>query len=290
MCTFKQKDGWVPVSKIQQRFNKKIDVGGLIHDCLVIVAKYKDGVMIPVSQPYIISHNGTPKKLVPKKARKQSIKLYRKYMFANRWTNRWGDLLGAKIETSNNRNFYNDVELLYLCDSFPTEITKIPISPSKLKKYIRILPKERKYPVFAEIDLFDNNNNEIMNEDFRIYSIGEGLTGDTLVTRSLIDGDEATTFYKQFPFWIGLDLTKCGKRVRCIKLTLWNDYNRIIEGHTYELFYFDNGWKSLGRQIATSSVLKYDNTPVGCLFLLRDYSHGKEERVFTYEGGKQIWW
>lgn len=31
--------------------------------------------------------------------------------------------------------------------------------------------------------------------------------------------------------------------------------------------------------------------PVGCLFLLRDYtSSGKEERIFEYKGGKQIWW
>jgi hypothetical protein len=71
-----------------------------------------------------------------------------------------------------------------------------------------------------------------------------------------------------------------------------NDDNNIREGDEYELFYMDkSGWKSLGRQVGTeSAMLTYDNCPTTALFLLHNHTRGKEERIFTYENGKQIWW
>ena len=38
------------------------------------------------------------------------------------------------------------------------------------------------------------------------------------------------------------------------------------------------------------AVLKYDNVPAQALFRLHNRTKGSEERIFTYEGGKQIWW
>jgi hypothetical protein len=37
-------------------------------------------------------------------------------------------------------------------------------------------------------------------------------------------------------------------------------------------------------------VLYYDDAPTNALFRLRNHSKGKEERIFTYEDGKQVWW
>jgi len=69
-----------------------------------------------------------------------------------------------------------------------------------------------------------------------------------------------------------------------------NDKNHIVEGNLYEFFYWDNGWKSLGKKTATDRVLVYDKVPSNCLFLLRNYTEGKEERIFTYENEKQVFW
>jgi len=50
-------------------------------------------------------------------------------------------------------------------------------------------------------------------------------------------------------------------------------------------------WISLGKQIGTKSqVLIYKNVPSNALFWLRNHTRGKEERIFTYENGKQVWW
>jgi len=69
-----------------------------------------------------------------------------------------------------------------------------------------------------------------------------------------------------------------------------NDMNAIQPGDEYELLYWNGGWKSLGRKIADSTTLQYDNVPYNALFWLKNHSSGREERIFTYENGKQVWW
>ena len=71
-----------------------------------------------------------------------------------------------------------------------------------------------------------------------------------------------------------------------------NDDNFIKEGEEYELFYWNNNqWNSLGKQTGTSKqYLEYVNAPSNALFWLRNHTKGREERIFTYEDEKQIWW
>lgn len=71
-----------------------------------------------------------------------------------------------------------------------------------------------------------------------------------------------------------------------------NDDNFIREGEEYELFYWNHGtWMSLGRKTGNfEAVLEYGNAPAHALFRLHNRTKGSEERIFTYEDGKQIWW
>ena len=49
-------------------------------------------------------------------------------------------------------------------------------------------------------------------------------------------------------------------------------------------------WISLGRKLAVDNKLHYDDVPKGALLWLKNHTQGKEERIFTYEDGKQVWW
>ena len=69
-----------------------------------------------------------------------------------------------------------------------------------------------------------------------------------------------------------------------------NDMNTVQPGDLYELFYWNrNNFESLGRQLARDTMLAYTNVPENALLWLRDLSGGKEERIFTWENGKQVW-
>lgn len=61
-------------------------------------------------------------------------------------------------------------------------------------------------------------------------------------------------------------------------------------GSSYELFYWDGEWNSLGTRIATEEPLSYGGVPSGALYWLVREGSRKEERVFTYEQGQQTWW
>jgi hypothetical protein len=91
--------------------------------------------------------------------------------------------------------------------------------------------------------------------------------------------------------WVGVDLGK-KERIDRIRFLPRNDDNNIHEGDLYELFYWENGqWNSLGQQTGTEkAVLVYEDCPSSALFLLHNHTRGKEERIFTYEDGTQVWW
>ncbi len=69
-----------------------------------------------------------------------------------------------------------------------------------------------------------------------------------------------------------------------------DESNAIFPGEHYELFFWKGHWKSLGMQEASDTVLVYRGVPRGALLWLRNLDKGVQERIFTFEKGKQIWY
>ena len=79
------------------------------------------------------------------------------------------------------------------------------------------------------------------------------------------------------------------KSITCLKKYPYDDTNLIEIGDLYQLYFWDNtGWKSLGKKVATEKKLTFDKVPENALLLLRDLTRGKQERVFIYQNGKQV--
>jgi hypothetical protein len=64
----------------------------------------------------------------------------------------------------------------------------------------------------------------------------------------------------------------------------------LTDGQEYELFYFDDGWQSLGKSVAGDDPLVFTDIPAGCLYWLVATDSDNEERIFTIEDGIQVWW
>ena len=71
-----------------------------------------------------------------------------------------------------------------------------------------------------------------------------------------------------------------------------SDDNGIVPGEIYELFcWLDGTWRSLGRQTGREDkTLKYEQAPAHALFRLHNCTRGKENRIFIYRNGKQIFY
>ena len=70
-----------------------------------------------------------------------------------------------------------------------------------------------------------------------------------------------------------------------------NDMNSIQPFNHYELFYWNNNsFISLEKKIASDTIIEFNNVPENSILWLRNLDEGKEERIFTRENEKQIWW
>ena len=61
-------------------------------------------------------------------------------------------------------------------------------------------------------------------------------------------------------------------------------------GGEYELFYWKDGWQSVGKMVADQNHLAFKDVPSGCLYWLVESGSDKEERIFTLEDKNQVWW
>jgi len=132
----------------------------------------------------------------------------------------------------------------------------------------------------------DENRHEVLHGD-----IISSLKGNHNSIVKMFDNkvDNYFSYPKEKGVWYGLDL-KVPQTISQVGFAPRNDTNNIEPNNLYELFYWDKGWESLGKQRAKDNFLNYENVPKNSLFWLRNLTKGKEERIFTYDKGKQIWW
>ena len=64
----------------------------------------------------------------------------------------------------------------------------------------------------------------------------------------------------------------------------------LTAGQEYELFFWDDGWQSVGRATAGEEPLTFADVPPDCLYWLVASDSDHEERIFTIEDAAQVWW
>ncbi len=282
LCTFNTERGWHPMAAAKNK-NGRATFRGLGNDIAYLPVYYRDGEMIPLSDPVIVS--GRKKRtLTPDHSRTRSITADRKYLILTRWTNRWGPALGGCFEASGTSKYTEDTVRLHTVDRIPIGPTEYAVDSERPYRFVRFRNNRGNRVDIAELEFFDDR--------------GEKLTG-TPVGRSVdrknreraFDGDPETFAHGSDSYWIGLDLGEGNeRRITRIRLTLADDRNGIEPGHRYELMYYDRGWRSLGVTTADADSLRFEGVPENALLWLRNHTRGREERIFTYEDGRQVWW
>ena len=63
----------------------------------------------------------------------------------------------------------------------------------------------------------------------------------------------------------------------------------LASGKSYELSYWNDGWQSAGKGVATEGPLELV-APAGALYRLVASDSRDGERIFTWDDGQQVWW
>lgn len=290
ICTFDNKNwisqDWGKIEKKQAHF-KKMGSG-----IAYLAMYYDDGNLHPASDPFILDEEGKVSYLVPSKSETQNMHLVRKYP-CHEWTQSYcNNMLNGSFQGANNSDFSDSV-ILFTVTKSPEKIETASITNPLKFKFIRYRSPFTGNGEVAELDFFGGNKSS------DTLKLGGKLIGypeipPTIGTpyQSAFD-DNLESYFGRVTTgssWAGLDLGS-PKRITKIKYCPRSDTNFILVGDTYELFYWDNGeWVSMGIHVARDQYLEYKNVPSGGLYILHNLTRGKEERIFTYEDGKQIWW
>lgn len=258
-------------------------------DMIYQVTINRGGEFVPVGDPFWLDGSSAVRYFHPDEKHRVKIRLNRKFP-DNRVKKHLETAVGVRIEGANRRDF-KDAELLCQIVDSPKVNYNVIILPEVHKfRYIRYQACKERFVELAEFAVYGDT---LQHQKW----IPMLIEADTIVSKEekekipVVNDENWVRYYKSGRKG-GALVFDYGKQVPVLSLVYvpHNDGNFVRVGDTYELFYQNGiqGWVSLGKQIATSAWLTYDNVPRNALLWLRNHTHGKEERAFFYDDGRQV--
>jgi hypothetical protein len=277
---------WGNIKNGQATF-KNVGTGGVY----LAIAVEKEG-SFAINSPFLLDTKGKIKFLTPDASQLETIKLNRKFNSDIDKENQKRKMIGGIFQGASNPEFLNPVTLYTITKNPGEYFNDVEISKGLLKsfQYVRYLSPKNSFGYVAEIEFYDNK----MANPLKGKTLGNSgsYQDDPKCTKeAAFDGNVLTYVDAKKPdySWVGLDLGS-KKEISKIRFMARNDLNGVQIGNVYELFYWQDSWKSLGKKTATTTFLVYENVPKNAVLWLRNWTEGTEERIFTYENSKQVWW
>lgn len=283
LCVFNRLD-WRPVAWGKKKRGKakfdNVAVGGLY-----LPIYYDDRDMRNFNYPFCLSASGDVQLLKPAEE-KDTLRLNRKYNIKHNDVLMARSMLGFEVVGMNDPSGEGD--LLYtLTDSDIYNAPHYDIElPHKKYRYIKLVNRSTSYiiPEIAEI--------AFLNAQKELYDIKDVIVdasnNDTRPVSNLYDNKKLSSLR------VGANIIfDFGKEIEMSKIELLTrtDDNYIVPGEEYELLYHDDqGWVSMGHQVAEHHHIEFSGVPKNALYWLRNHTKGVEERPFTYENGKVVFW
>ena len=290
LCVFNNRI-WIPISMTNIK-NGIADFGATETKIIYQAAFYVNDTLIPVSSPFLFEKRGKLHYWMPDTLHRQEVHLLRKYPQSNLWYEPEDYIIGGELQCANRADFVDAVTLYTIPEDIEMKFYEIEVKNSNPFRYARYIAPGPYLNLMAELEFYAEGGKRLTGEVLGT----DGVKGDNpaLDKYTVFDGDPLTYFKQQTPSgcWAGLDFGE-KHRLTKLKFILKNDDNQIKENELYELFYFDDNGQavSLGQCVGDSKqALVYRNVPANALLWLQNHTKGQEERIFTYENAKQIWW
>ncbi len=276
--------GWVAVDVAESKAGKATFRNlepNIIYQTLACNGK----LQAPAGYPFIYK-DGKAEMLEPDIVNGEKATLKRKMSIKPRiseWLYR--AIVGTRIEAANDLSFAQ-ADLLYeFKDTLTTNYYELASLHSKQKyRYIRYTPSVGVGVELAELGICADT---LCRSRIPLQPVTPLQPFDRM--GNITDGN-ILTFFQSTEVSHPL-IFRMGRQSAVGKIIFSprNDDNYIWPGDSYELFYHAGAedWQSLGVQVAASRELTY-YVPKNALLWLRNRTRGREEQVFVYRNGKQM--
>jgi hypothetical protein len=289
LCVF-DPAGWYPLDWGRISDNEAVfkNVG---KDVVYQLSLFNSSGVCPIGNPFLLDSIGNKHYFSPSEEKTDLVLERKKEVSSSLLI--YPDLItGGKFQGANTSDF-SDAEDLHILKEAPDfRYTTISVSSDKPYQYVRYVFPDTAQGNMAEVEFYEKESmTKLQGTVIGDYSLSQyyPLNGP----EKMFDGD-ALTFFHTFedkPGWGGLQFDN-PVYIDKIRYLIRNDDNGIRKGEVFELLYMANGrWISMGRKTATEDdMIVFKDVPKDALYWLRNHSKGKEERPFTCENGKQIFW
>lgn len=288
LCVFDPR-GWTPIAwgNIQE---DKASFKAIGPNIVYHTALYKNGKLDLVGDPFLLDTLGHISYYTPK-AETMDYAFERKNPKAKNLAYLPPLMIGCQFEGADNPSFIHPIIFHTITNEPDFKYITVSLKKNtKPVKYVRYQASDQTWGNMAEVEFYMVGS-DIPLKGKVIGHYQPSIYYPRYGVEMLFDGDPLTFFHSQDTLsWGGLELKKPAV-ISKIRYLIRNDDNGIRKGHEYELFYMKNGsWHSLGKQIALKDdCIFYKHIPQGCLFWLRDYTKGEEERIFEIKKDSIIW-
>jgi hypothetical protein len=252
-----------------------------------VMAIQQDGVLKTIGNPFILTNEGMIREIKCNYEDNTSVTLLRKYPFFGAQDYFNLRMNYGRFQGCNSPDFTTPKELYQHQGATNGGWYERTITDTCAYKYLRYIGPKGSYCNINELEFYDNEGQKITG---KIIGTTPGNPWQEL--KAAFDGNILTGFGGNSPdgHWVGLEL-EVPRSISKIRYMPRTDGNCIEIGDEYQLNVYDHGeWCPIWRGRATKTELNLPNIPSNGLYLLNDLTKGREERIFTYENEKQIWW
>lgn len=284
-CYMSARD-WTPIAKAESA-NGMVTFNDVGRGSVCIAMNYANGVRKALSVPILVGNNGIEKLFAPNQSICESITIDRKYPLCSYTTDTWGAMKGGVFEGSMAPDF-KEIDTLAVITSMPYYMTTLKGVSKKINRYLRYHAPKNNRSSLAELRFYTT---DALGNDKLLIGTHSAYGVDTTQIEDVFDNNPSTTCKGQkVRYTITLDLGEGNEQVVSkILFCPSTDLNFVEKGHLYELYYFDTKWRLIGREYSKGDKLTFNHVPSNAILLLKDRNGGKEERIFEYTHGKQIW-
>ena len=284
ICIFDNND-WLPVY-YGVVCNGTVTFPNMGRRVMYISAFYENGHIVPFGTPFSIGSDGKVSDVQVDTKRKCTLNLLRKYPYFSAEDPINTRMMQGYFQGTNTADFSKATDLCRFNEVTNGGWYELPVTDMGRYRYLRYMSPDGSYGNINELWFFDEKGDTIKGD-----IIGtEGTAPDS--RERVFDNNILTGFNGKSPDgnWIGLRL-RAPKRVAKLRFIPRNDGNCIEIGDKYELRLWTNTkWKVIATVKAKADILSLKNVPQNGLYVLKDLTKGNEQRIFTYEDNKQVWW
>lgn len=242
----------------------------------------EEGGFAPCGYPFMLTEEGAVHTFKPDRNSLTAVCLTRKYPVRFHLKERLASVIGTCIQSG--PTSHGPWTNLYVIEEAPAHnFCRIPLPEPLEHRYVRIYSPGGHGAHIGELIA---SVDSLGLERQPLAIVGGKAAHDKY--RSAVDGD-ILTWMRLLPgeedFIVRVEP---GSDVGHLFLVPHNDDNFVLPGQAYELFCFDGmGWASLGRKASTGFSIEFQ-APDNAVLLLRNLTKGKEEQVFVYKAGRQL--